>query len=142
MNQKCSANKVYIGSANLTNFTFAGTNSIQNGNAILIYPTTNLSSYVVYFYDTNTANSTFSKLLRTTNNSTWDLVIAHSITNTVPIFTSEDSNGNILTNSLNNRVIGMTLQFYQIEYPIVKIGPGYYYDFYQLRTKITRRTLY
>ena len=47
----------------------------------------------------------------------------------------------VLTNNENNRVIGLTLQFYQIQYPVIRIGPGELYDFYQLRTKITRRTL-
>jgi len=34
----------------------------------------------------------------------------------------------------------MKLQFFQIQYPIIRIGPGNYYDFYQLSTKITKRT--
>jgi hypothetical protein len=57
------------------------------------------------------------------------------------VFTSEDFAGNVLNNNLNNRVIGVTLQFYQLEAPPVLIGPGSLYDFYQLRTKITRRAL-
>jgi hypothetical protein len=68
------------------------------------------------------------------------MVVANAITNSM-VFTSEDYTGTVLTNNLNNRVIGMTLQFYQLEYPTVPIGPGAFYDFYQLRTKITRRAL-
>ncbi len=67
-------------------------------------------------------------------------VIASAISNQV-VFTAEDFSGTILTNNANNRVIGLALQFFQLEYPTVSIGPGSLYDFYQLRTKITRRTL-
>ena len=67
-------------------------------------------------------------------------IVANSITNQL-IFTAEDFRGTIQTNNENNRVIGMTLQFYQIQYPIVLIGAGQYYEFYQMATKITRRAL-
>jgi hypothetical protein len=67
-------------------------------------------------------------------------VVANFITNST-IFSSEDAFGNVLTNNQNNRVIALKLQFYQMQYPIVRIGPGNYYDFYQLSTKTTRRVL-
>jgi hypothetical protein len=67
-------------------------------------------------------------------------VVANAITNSM-VFTSEDFSGTVISNNLNNRVIGLSLQFYQLQYPKVTIGPGSYYDFYQLRTKITRRAL-
>jgi hypothetical protein len=57
------------------------------------------------------------------------------------VFAAEDHLGNVLTNSQNNRVIGLRLQFYQIAFPVVAVGPGNYYDFYQLRTRVTRRML-
>jgi hypothetical protein len=79
-------------------------------------------------------------LKRTTNGSTAVSIVANSITNQL-VFTAENFKGQVLTDNENNRVIGLTLQFYQIAYPIVQIGPGSYYDFYQLRTKITRRAL-
>jgi hypothetical protein len=47
----------------------------------------------------------------------------HSITNNI-VFSAEDAVGNVLTNNDNNRVIALTLQFYQIQYPIIKIGPA------------------
>jgi hypothetical protein len=57
------------------------------------------------------------------------------------VFTAEDYAGNVQLNNFNNRVIGVTLQFFQLQTPTVPIGPGCLYDFYQLRTKITRRAL-
>ena len=55
------------------------------------------------------------------------------------VFSSEDYTGAVLRSNINNRVISLTLQFYQLQYPTVSIGPGQLYDFYQLRTKITPR---
>jgi hypothetical protein len=66
--------------------------------------------------------------------------VAHAISNQI-VFTAEDYAGRILTNNENNRVIGLSLQFYQLQYPAIPIGPGNHFDYYQLRTKITRRAL-
>lgn len=137
-----SATRIKIGNGNLTSFTEVKTNGLQVGNAIQIYPTSATNNWIRYFYDTNTSSTNYSKLIRSTNGVNFSLVIAHSITNTAPLFSAEDSWGNPLTNNQNNRVIGMTLHFSQIEYPIVKVGPGNHYDSYQLRTRITRRRLY
>jgi Tfp pilus assembly protein PilW len=146
-----SAWKVQIGSGDLNSFTEVASNTYQQGNAIQIsMDAANTNNWIRYWYETNAAsvnglnglNTNYTKLLRTVDGANYSLVIAHSITNLVPVFTAEDSNGNVLTNNVNNRVIGMTLQFYQMEYPMVNIGPGNYYDFYQLRTRVTRRTFY
>ena len=130
-----SAKILRIGQGNLASFTEVAVNAPQAGSAIQIHPTTSTNTFVRYFWDIAD-----NKLKRTTNGSSSVSVVAHSISNQM-VFTAEDYKGTILTNNENNRVIGLTLQFYQLEYPAVAIGPGNYYDFYQLRTKITRRTL-
>ena len=130
-----SGKLVKIGSGNLTNFTEVPVDTPQQGSAVEIYPTASTNQYVRYFWDEDS-----QKLKRTTNGATSVSIVANSITNNI-VFAAEDSVGNVLTNNKNNRVIALTLQFYQIQYPIVRIGPGEYYDFYQLRTKITRRAL-
>ncbi len=138
-----SAWKVQVGSGNLNTFTEVAANAYQQGNALQIYmDASNTNNWVRYWYQTNSAATDYTKLLRTVNGASYSLVIAHSITNLVPLFTAEDSNGNVINSNVNNRVIGMTMQFYQLEYPVVNIGTGNYYDFYQLHTRITRRTLY
>ncbi len=144
VNQIRSATTITIGEGNVTNFVPCATNGIQQGNALQICPTNTNSIWLQYYYETNSASSNYSKLLFTsyTNPGLYNLVIGHSMTNAVPLFSSEDSYGNILSNNLNNRVIGMYLQFFQIEYPIVHIGPTDYYQYYQLHTRITRRMLY
>lgn len=126
---------VKIGAGSLSTFTEVGVNSSQVGSAVQIYPTTDTNSFIRYFWD-----STDKRLKRTTNGATSVSIVANSITNQT-IFSAEDFQGNVLTNNQNNRVIGMMLQFYQIQYPIVLIGPGQYYEYYQMATKITRRAL-
>ena len=129
------AHIVRIGNGNLTSFTEVPPDTRQIGSAIQIYPNTNQTDFVRYYWD-----ATDRKLKRTVDGSTAVQVVANSVSNQM-VFTAEDCTGEILTNNYNNRVIGLTLQFYQLQYPEVKIGPGNYYDFYQLRTKITRRTI-
>jgi prepilin-type N-terminal cleavage/methylation domain-containing protein len=130
-----TAKRVKIGSGNLGSFAEVSVNNPQRGSAVQIYPTLQTNRFIRYFWDEDSR-----RLLRTTNGASAVSIVAHSITNNV-IFTAEDFNGTVLTNNENNRVIGLTLQFYQIQYPIVRIGPGNFYDFYQIRTKITRRAL-
>lgn len=129
-----TAKLVKLGQGDLNGFTPVGVNSVQQGNAIEIYPTGDTNNFIRYFRHTD------DRLRRTTNNATAAVVLANFVTNNL-VFTSEDFQGNVLTNNENNRVIGLTLQFYQIQYPVVRIGTNQLYDFYQVRTKITRRTL-
>ena len=131
-----SASSIKIGDGSLSSFTEVAPNSSQIGSAIQIFPDTNTNNFIRYYWD-----SADNKLKRTTNGAAAMYVVANSISNQL-VFTSEDYTGQPLTNNANNRVIGLTLQFYQLEYPAVSIGPGSYYDYYQLRTKITRRTLF
>lgn len=130
-----SAKMIQIGSGGVSSFTEVADGAPQQGSAVQIYTTTNTSFYIRYFLD-----ATARRLMRVTTGNSASTVVANCITNT-QVFTSEDFAGNILTNNQNNRVIGLMLQFYQIQYPIVLIGPGNYYDYYQLRTRITRRAL-
>lgn len=130
-----AAKLIRVGTGSATAFTEAGVNNEQRGNAIQVHPTTNLTVYSRYFLDPDT-----STLKRVASGSTAARTIATSITNTIP-FTAEDYRGTVQTNNENNRVIGLTLQFYQIQYPVVLVGRGQFFDFYQIRTKIARRAL-
>ena len=103
--------------------------------SLKIYPSTNTNSFVVYYLDTAD-----SKLKKASTSATTPVTVAEYLTNTV-LFTSESYNGTILTDNQNNRVIGVDMQFYQIRYPITTIGAGGYFDYYQVKTKITRRAL-
>lgn len=129
------AKMIMVGTGTVSTFTEVADGVAQQGSAVQIYGTTNTNYYVRYFW-----NSSDGKLKRTTNGSSVMNLMASSITNSI-IFSAEDFQGNILTNNENNRVIGLRLNFRQLEFPVINIGPSNYYNFYQLRTKITRRTL-
>jgi hypothetical protein len=125
-----SANSVQVGTGTLSSFTAAGPYSAQVGNALQIYPTTNLSSYIYYFHDSSTL-----KVWRVpqgmTNGGT---AIALLVTNHW-IFRMEDFSGNLLTNSQNNAVTGVTLQ-------MLRLSAWYQIsDATQVRTHITRRNI-
>jgi type II secretory pathway pseudopilin PulG len=92
-----------------TNGNFIGLipGELQQGNALQIYPTTNTSNYVIYFV--SPADQTFRRATDQISNA---VILADSITNTLP-FSAQDLAGNILTNSQNNQVIHLTLEFYQ-----------------------------
>ena len=130
-----SANLVRVGNGSFTNFVEIAPNLRQQGNAIQIYLTTNMSQFVRYYRD-----PADKKLKVMANGASAPTVLAQSISNQV-VFTSEDFSGNVLTNNQNNRVIGVALTFFQIHYPTTPVGPGNFYDHYDLRTKITRRSL-
>lgn len=130
-----SSKMVKVGEGSLTTFTEVGVDSPQKGSAIQVYPGVETNNFIRYFWDSGD-----KRLKRTTNGATSVAIIANYVTNNL-VFTCEDFAGNILTNNQNNRVIALTLQFFQIEFPVVSIGPGHTYDFYQLRTKMTRRNL-
>ena len=136
MNEVRTASIVRIGNGGLTTFTEVGVNANQAGSAIQIYPTSATNSFTRYFWD-----SAANQLKRTDSSAPGVFsILAQNVTNQL-VFTAEDFTGNTLTNNFNNRVVGLTLQFSQIQYPIIKVGPGNYYDYYQLRAKITRRSL-
>jgi hypothetical protein len=62
------------------------------------------------------------------------VILADSVTNTLP-FSARDFSGNMLTNSQNNQVIHLTLEFHQP----ARFMQGA--DYYKLETSMTRRAL-
>jgi len=128
-NEVHSCNSVSVGY--ITNGVFEGllNGETQQGTAMLVYPTTNTTNYIVYYL--NLPDQTFR---RTTQQAGSAEILADSVTNTIA-FTAQDFSGNILTNNLNNRVIHLTLEFYQ---PARFLEGA---DYYRLETSVTRRAL-
>jgi len=138
------AQQVYVGT--FTNGTFTQASGLQIGNAVEIFTTTNMTAsstnFVVFYQDPST-NEVFCY----SNNPANKWVVAQYMTNYY-CFDAEDYRSwiyptNIMTNYVNNPVIGVTLSFSQWEYPV-----GYAsgstngvnaYDYYYLRTHVTRR---
>lgn len=139
IDQVRSAGIVRIGIGDQTSFTEIAPGSAQQGNAIQIYPSkADTNAFICYYLDST--DPTNQCLKRVENVAGSVVVVASSISNSL-VFTSEGFAGNILSNNLNNRVIGLSMQFTNLDYNHLSIGAGSYYDYYQLRTKITRRAL-
>ncbi len=136
VNELRTGKVVKVGNASSSansSFTEAADGSSQQGNAIQIYPLTNLTKCIQYYLDTNQA-----KLFRSLNGTSVQ-VIARNVTNSV-VFRSEDFVGNVLTDNQDNRVIAMSLNFYQLQ-SFGNIGTNKNADYYQLQIKIARRVL-
>ena len=127
-----SAYRIKLGKRTGTAFTELAPFTRQEASAIRIHPSTNTNSFIIYFWD-----GAGQALRRTTDNSAGSIV-ANAVTNEL-IFTAEDWRGNPYTNNNAAIVVGVTLQFNQIQFPKVAVGPSNYYDFYQVRTKINKR---
>src|ERR1700722_12868420 len=129
--------------AGASSFSAVSATSAAQGNALEIFPTTNSLSYTIFYLDTSTPTNYLDEYT-VTSTGTNLTQLASYITNTI-IFDAEDFQGNVVTNNpKNNQVYRMTLQFYQWEYPIAFVGTNNglnEYDFYQLRTKVSRRAL-
>ena len=93
------------------------------------------NSWIRYYWD-----SSDSVLKRVASDSGVTIIVAHSVTNSV-VFQAEDHLGNVLTDPQNNRVVSLYLDFYHMVDPDINLGTNGLFDFYRLRTKVTRRTL-
>ena len=102
---------------------------VQQGNALYISPSTDTNSYILYFVDTD--DRTFR---RSTDEAESTVVLASSVTNVVP-FSAQDMTGNVLTNNANNKVIHITLEFYQPEKFMQSA------DYYKLDTSVKQRVV-
>jgi hypothetical protein len=133
-----SCDHVRVGSFDGSAFVEAGINATQQGNSVQVeLCRTNPASYIWYYWATDGAGN--KSLNRRVNDSSRVMIIANSISNQV-VFTSEHYDGTPQTNGFDNRVINMTLKFYQLENKNILIGPDGLFDYY-LSTKITKRRI-
>jgi Tfp pilus assembly protein PilV len=140
---------VDVGIYNATNNTFStiGAGNAQIGNAAAIYPSNpnNAGSptvATVYFMNqaaSNLCSVTMSNGTVLTSTLSTNIIVY--ITNYY-VFDAEDYYTNIVTTSVNDRVIHVIVQFAQWEYPIAGVsGQNAIYDYYQLQTRATRRIM-
>ena len=122
---------VQVGKGTFSDFQEIPDETAQVGNAVQIFPGTNLNRYVIYYHDyDNTLKrwSTDTKKLQT---------ICEYVTNR-NVFAAQDYSGRVLTNNENNRVIEVTLKFLQ-EQTKDAAKKGGLHNYYQAQTKVTRR---
>jgi len=113
-----------------TNGTFTGLplGAPQIGPALIVYPTTNLTNYIMYFV--NTADQKFRRATSVPGSTK---VVAQWVTNASDLFRAQDYLGNVLTNMQDNTVLHLKLEFYQA----TRFGVPP--DYYKLETSTTRR---
>lgn len=128
-NEIRTCKSTWIGNINGGVFEALLDGETQQGTGLLIQPTTNAASYIVYFV--NPSDKTFRRTTSTPGSAT---VLAGSITNTV-VFRAQNHLGTVLTNNQNNRVIHVNLEFYQPKRNLQMA------DYYKLETAVTRRAL-
>ena len=122
-------NQVQVGNVTNGNFVAFLDGEIEQGNGLLIYPTTDTNSFIIYFL--NAADQT---LRRTTDQFNSTVILASSVTNTLP-FSAQDLSGNVLTNNLSNRVIHLALEFYQPQRFLLGA------DYYKVETSMKQRVV-
>jgi prepilin-type N-terminal cleavage/methylation domain-containing protein len=131
-----SAQQVYVGT--FSNGVFTQATGLQIGNAVQLFTTTNTAStnFTIFYQDPST-NVVYSFANSSPNTMT---VLAQYMTNYY-CFQAEDYTQTIVSNYINNVVISVTMNFSQWEYPIGYVGGvgANAYDYYYLRTRITRR---
>lgn len=146
------ARLVYVGSyTNVSgdppiDFVPISNNNPQEGNALMIYPTTSTNNFTLVYLQARTGavvpDGINSLILLTFTNGTMEISndIADYITNQI-VFDAENFMGTVLSTNENNYLIHMTLNFSQWEYPVAVIGSSNFnaYDYYQLNTVMTRR---
>jgi prepilin-type N-terminal cleavage/methylation domain-containing protein len=137
-------------------FSAVTNGGMQEGNALIIYPTTATNAFALIYlaagngtttnFATQDGNghviNTNSLILLVYTNSTMSVsnIIASFITNQM-VFDSENFEGAILSSNENNSLVHMALDFSQFEYPISMTGTNRFYDYYQLNTVMTRRDM-
>jgi prepilin-type N-terminal cleavage/methylation domain-containing protein len=137
---------VYVGNCSsvaTNSFNLIAVTNVQEGNALIVYPTTNTAAYTVYYLDTSTGTNNLTQFNVTNGAVSYQTQLAQYITNQI-VFEAQNWQGVVATNytALDNReVIYMIMQFSQWEYPIAFVGGHDFnaFDFYQLRTKVFRR---
>lgn len=126
---------IQIGNGTASNFTAIPNGTAMQGRAIQIFPTTNNNWWIRYFYVTNN-----SELRRVTSSNSTPQLIASYVTNAI-LFSKEDYLGNTLSADTGNSTVNVRLQFYQLSYPMTKVGTNNFYEYFQLQTRVTRRIL-
>jgi len=123
-------------SPNGSTFTEIADDTPQQGNALRLSYSTNIADGVLYYFDTNNMANDGGKLFRIRQSDGDTRLIASFLTNNM-FFRVEDYRGNTETNRSHKAVIKVLMEFAQYQYPLTKVGPGYFYDYYKMEFKLT-----
>jgi hypothetical protein len=120
-----------IGNGDLTSFTGIPLGTSQRGNAVKLSMTTDTNQYYLYYFDTNA-----HLLYRSHSGSLAKTCLAQFLTNTY-YFEAQNYRGEAQTDLTHKGVINVVMQFQQYQYPLTKVGPGYFYDYYKIELRLT-----
>jgi hypothetical protein len=126
-----AAQLLRIGNGTLTDFVSLTNGVLQQGNALQFSLTTDTNVFIRYYFETNNA-----RLCRMASGESGYSVIANYLTNGM-LFRAQDYRGSNVTDLTYKSVIQIALEFCQYQYPLTRVGPGYYYDYYRLQFKVT-----
>lgn len=126
-----SAKVWQVGNGGQNSFTPIANGLAQQGTALKVNLTTDTNKYVLYYFDTAAG-----ELRRRKSDATGSKLIAQNLTNTM-YFRAENHRGDTQTNWTHKGVINVAMQFYQYQFPLTRVGPGYYYDYYKMEFRLT-----
>jgi Tfp pilus assembly protein PilW len=131
-----------VGTGNDTSFTACVNATNQVGNALKLSSSgdTNSPAYIIYYFDTAAC-----QLCRKSNGVPTIKIIAQSLTNSGTLgngttntsmsFYAEKYDGTRAMDWQYKYAIVTTMEFCQYQYPLTKVGPGYYYNYYRIQIK-------
>jgi prepilin-type N-terminal cleavage/methylation domain-containing protein len=133
MNDIRGSKKWNIGTGSRTSFNAYSNQNTLIGGALQLYAdANNTNSYTRYWFDTSRG-----WLCRMTSDNTNSFtIIAQYLTNasgTGMTFQAQDYNGKTLMDLTYKYVILANMEFYQYQYPVTRVGPGNYYDYYRIQ---------
>lgn len=117
-------------------FTEIADGTPQQGNALRLSYSTNITDGVLYYFDTSNMANEGGKLIRIRQSDGDTRQIANYLTNNM-FFRVEDYRGVTMTTRTHKAVIKVLMEFAQYQYPLTKVGPGYFYDYYKMEFKLT-----
>ena len=137
---------------NAASFVPCGNATSQLGNALKLSAdaNTNSSAYIIYYFNTNNSPINGCTLCRSSNGVATVQIMVQSLTNTgyTPMsmaFHAEQRPSTNLVTAITDDdilhdlqfkyVIVTTMEFCQYQYPLTKVGPGYYYNYYCIQLK-------
>jgi prepilin-type N-terminal cleavage/methylation domain-containing protein len=135
-----------IGNVNSSGGGFTGVDlgTSQKGNAVwLSYTATNDHNVgMIYYFNTSSMATDGGKLYRYNLNTGVQTLIAQDLTNTMRFtnsmcFQAQNYRGEPQTDRTHKGVVNVLLEFAQYQYPLTKVGPGYFYDYYKMEFKLT-----
>ncbi len=133
-----SGKTVYVGncsSIGTNKFSLIAIGNLQQGDALVVYPTIDTNTFTVYYLDQSTSTNNLMQFNVAGAKVTYTNLLSSYITNQI-VFSAENYQGVTATNytSLDNReVFKVTLQYSQWEYPIAYVGSHAFnaFDYYQ-----------